>query len=98
MRCIFDGRYKLCINLLSEDELYDLKKDTGELHNLIEQEETIEIRNQLHDKLLDWMNHTHDPFREYYWRARPWRKDDFQPTWAYTGYTRQRENEEYEPR
>ena len=98
MRCIFDGRYKLCINLLSEDELYDMEKDPEEIHNLINEPKTAEIRNQLHDKLLDWMNNTRDPFRGYHWRTRPWRKDGFKPTWEYTGYTRQRENEEYEPR
>ena len=32
------------------------------------------------------------------WELRPWRKDVEAPTWSYTGYTRQRENEEYEPR
>ena len=98
MRCIFDGKYKLCINLLTEDELYDMENDPCEMHNLINSEETAHIRNELHDKLLDWMNNTRDPFRGYHWRTRPWRKDDFKPTWAYTGYTRQRENEEYEPR
>lgn len=98
MRCIFDGKYKLCINLLTEDELYDMEHDPCEMHNLINQEKTADIRNELHDKLLDWMNTTRDPFRGYHWRTRPWRKDDFKPTWSYTGYTRQRENEEYEPR
>ena len=44
------------------------------------------------------MNATRDPFRGYQWELRPWRKDVEAPTWSYTGYTRQRENEEYEPR
>ena len=98
MRCIFDGRYKLCVNLLSDDEMYDIQSDPNEMINIINREETAEIRNTLHDKLLDWMNDTRDPFRGYYWRDRPWRRDGFVPTWKYTGYTRQRENEEYEPR
>jgi len=98
MRCVFDGRYKLCINLLSEDELYDLDSDPYETRNLISLEETAFVRNALHDKILDWMNVTRDPFRGYYWRMRPWRTDPFEPTWSYTGFTRQRENEEYEPR
>ncbi len=98
MRCVFDGRYKLCVNLLSTDELYDLQEDPYENQNLIECEKLSEIRNALHDRLLEWMNQTRDPFRGYYWRQRPWRNDDFKPTWKYTGYTRQRENEEYEPR
>ena len=29
------------------------------------------IRDGLHDKLLDWMNRTRDPFRGYYWERRP---------------------------
>ena len=98
MRCVFDGRYKLTINLLSTDELYDLKEDPHECHNLILCEETAKKRDELHDHLLDWMNRTRDPFRGYYWERRPWRKDAREATWAYTGWTRQRENEEYEPR
>ena len=34
----------------------------------------------------------------YYWERRVWRKDASDATWDYTGLTRQRENEEYEPR
>ncbi|MBR4033447.1 MAG: hypothetical protein IKJ04_01440, partial [Clostridia bacterium] len=36
--------------------------------------------------------------RGYYWDNRPWRKDAAAPNWRYRGFTRQRENEEYEPR
>ena len=97
MRCVFDGRYKLCVNLLSDDELYDLVTDPAENNNLICCEETRDVRDSLHDALLTWMNETRDPFRGYYWHTRPWRKDAPAPTWRYTGYTRQRENEDYEP-
>ncbi len=98
MRAVFDGRYKLSIHLLSQDELYDIKEDPEELHNLILSEEHQAVRDHLHDVILDWMNRTRDPFRGYYWERRPWRKDARPATWDYTGYTRQRENEEYEPR
>ncbi len=98
MRSVYDGRYKLTVNLLSSDELYDMEEDPYEMKNLINDEGHIQIRNQLHDKLLNWMNETRDPFRGYYWECRPWRSDARKPTWEYTGYTRQRENEEYEPR
>lgn len=98
MRCVFDGRYKLCLNLLSGDELYDLETDPAEMKNLIEEEDLAEVRNQLHDVLLNWMNRTRDPFRGYYWERRPWRTDARTATWPYTGATRQRENEDYEPR
>ena len=98
MRCVYDGKYKLCVNLLSTDEMYDLENDPFEMNNLIDLEETAQIRDSLHERLLDWMNKTRDPFRGYYWRQRPWRKDPFEATWRYTGYTRQRENDEYEAR
>lgn len=99
MRSVTDGRYKLSIHLLDAvDELYDLQSDPYEMKNLIFSETHKGIRNALHDKLLDWMNETRDPFRGYYWERRPWRDDAAEATWDYTGYTRQREHEEYEPR
>lgn len=98
IRAGFDGRYKLVINLLSSDELYDLETDPDEMLNLIYSDDHQEIRDALHDAILDWMNETRDPFRGYYWERRPWRTDARPATWAYTRMTRQRENEEYEPR
>jgi uncharacterized sulfatase len=65
--------------------------------NLINNEECSGVRNKLHDELLDTMNRTRDLFRGYQWAARPWRTDR-QPAWDNDGYTRQRENEEYEKR
>lgn len=91
IRCIYDGRYKLVINLLTSDELYDLGKDPEEMINLIEDEAYIIIRNKLHDSLLNWMNETRDPFRGYYWERRPWRSDARIPSWNYTGYCRQKQ-------
>ncbi len=98
VRAAFDGRYKLVVNLMVTDELYDLEKDPGEMNNLIDSEEHAGIRDRLHDRVLEWMNGTRDPFRGYYWERRPWRKDARPATWDYTLMTRQRENEEYEPR
>jgi uncharacterized sulfatase len=98
IRAAFDGRHKLVINLLATDELYDLETDPDEMVNLIDSPETTADRDALHDRLLDWMNQTRDPFRGYCWERRLWRKDARAATWAYTGMTRQRENEEYEPR
>ena len=98
LRCAFDGRFKLVVNLLCGDELYDLDSDPSELKNLILSPDHNEIRNCLHDRILDWMNETRDPFRGYYWENRAWRDDACKPTWGYTGMTRQREDEEYEPR
>lgn len=98
LRAVFDGRYKLTINLMTSDELYDLYNDPEEMNNLINIEEYSNIRDRLHDEILNWMNDTRDPFRGYYWENRPWRKKSSKATWSYTGMTRQRENEEYEPR
>lgn len=98
IRCVFDGSHKLVINLLTSDELYDLEEDPYELNNLIDAPGYFAIRNALHDRLLEWMNLTRDPFRGYYWQRRPWRTDAPEASWAYTGWTRQRQHEEYEPR
>ncbi|WP_105614191.1 sulfatase-like hydrolase/transferase [Vallitalea okinawensis] len=97
IRCAFDGRYKLVINLLATDELYDLEIDPGEMDNLIDNNEYSSIRDDIHNRLLNWMNETRDPFRGYYWERRPWRKDAREASWDYTLMTRQREAE-YEPR
>jgi uncharacterized sulfatase len=96
-RAVVDGRYKLVINLLTSDELYNLQNDPGEMENLIDSEQHAADRNRLHDRLLDWMNETRDPFRGYYWERRPWRKDAREPSWNYTGMTRQRPPDGYHP-
>ena len=98
MRSAVDGRYKLSINLMSGDEFYDLEEDPYEMVNLIESPGYQVHRDRLHNQILNWMNTTRDPFRSYYWEHRPWRDDARPATWGYTGMTRQRENEEYEPR
>lgn len=98
VRAVFDGRYKLVLNLLTSDELYDLENDPHEIHNLVEDTQCAIIRDKLHNALLDEMNRSRDPFRGYYWENRSWREDATEPTWSYTGLTRQKENEEYEPR
>jgi uncharacterized sulfatase len=91
IRSAFNGRYKLVINLLDQDELYDLEQDPGETRNLINNAETAEIRDELHDRIIDWINQTRDPFRGYPWVNRPWRKDAPGASFQNEGYTRQRE-------
>lgn len=98
IRCACDGRWKLVINLLTSDELYDLERDPDEMTNLIAAPEHAATRDRLHDRLLQWMNDTRDPFRGYYWERRPWRADARPATWGHTGMTRQRDHEDYEPR
>jgi len=99
IRACFDGRYKLVINLLDKDEFYDLKEDPGEMRNAINDAATAAIRDRLHDRIIDWMNETRDPFRGYHWAIRPWRKDAMAPSFHVHGFTRQREeSESYEER
>ncbi len=99
IRSAFDGKYKLVINLLDQDELYDLDKDPGETNNLIDNPETAGIRDDLHNHIIEWINSTRDPFRGYPWANRPWRKDAPGPSFQNEGYTRQREeSERYEER
>lgn len=94
MRAVFDGRYKLVLNLLTSDELYDMDNDPAEMHNLIEDPAHAAIRDRLHDAILENMNVTRDPFRGYYWERRPWRADASPADWEYTLMTRQREEDE----
>ena len=98
IRCIFDGRFKLVINLMTSDELYDLATDPEEMNNLILDDALAEEKRRLHKALLDNMYNTRDPFRGYYWENRPWNSYPEDRTWDSRLMTRQRENEEYEPR
>ena len=99
IRCACDGRYKLVVNLMTSDELYDLQADPHEMENRVDDPLLATVRNHLHDRMLDWMNRTRDPFRGWYWERRPWRTDA-RPVkdWHYTNVTRQRESEPGEPR
>ena len=72
IRCIFDGRHKLVINLHDTDELYDLETDPGELLNLIHDPASFATRDHLHRRLIDWMGRTRDPLRCPEWALRAW--------------------------
>jgi uncharacterized sulfatase len=82
---------------MTTDELYDLQSDPSEMLNLIDSQEHTAIRNDLHDRLLNWMNVSRDPFRGYYWGRRAWRPE-FPVRWENAGFTRQREDDGYLPR
>lgn len=99
VRAVYDGRYKLVINLMTSDELYDLAEDPQEMNNLIDDtgEAMMAVKLRLHEALLANMNDTRDPFRGYYWENRPWHPDTSHQTWDNRLMTRQRENTEYEP-
>jgi uncharacterized sulfatase len=94
IRCIFNGRYKLVINLLSSDELYDLEVDPGEVCNLIANNGYAQIRDELHLELISWMNHNRDPFRGPAWERRSWSKSSHL---QWTGLFRPRPSDGYAP-
>lgn len=96
MRAIYDGRYKLVINLLSGDELYDLEGDPYEMKNQIGNPNFFAVRKDLLARLLEHMNTVRDPFRGYSWEERAWNTGNLSHTWEYTGYTRQRQEPDYE--
>ena len=88
IRCVFDGRYKLALNLLDTDELYDLGADPMELRNRVHDPALAGERDRLHATLLAWMNRTRDPMRGPHWRRRAWNGFDGGSTWG--GPTRPR--------
>ncbi len=94
VRCWISSQYKLVINLFTSDELYDRVNDMNEMHNLIDSPELVDIRDQMHDDLMDYMDLIRDPFRTYQWSMRTWRKGA-QPRWM--GSFRPRPDDGYSP-
>ena len=92
IRCIFDGRHKLVINLIDSDELYDIVDDPHEQRNLVADPTHANVRDGLHGQLIQWMNRTRDPLRGPHWSRRPWRKAENLSTWG--GATRPRPADE----
>ena len=75
IRCIRTHDWKLAINLFDTDELYDLRSDPDETVNRLDDPSCANVRDELHDRLLDWQQQTQDPFRGPRWKLRPWRRD-----------------------
>ncbi|MBE7538721.1 MAG: sulfatase-like hydrolase/transferase [Opitutaceae bacterium] len=97
IRAVFDGRYKLVINLLDTDELYDHATDSLELRNLINDSAVSEVRTRLHKEILGWRNRTRDPLRGPHWMRRPCSTLESGSTWG--GPTRPRPfDETFEPK
>ena len=92
MRAVVTDTWRLALHLVDTDELYNIEDDPHCMHNRINDPACADIRNQLHDSILDWMNETRDPFRGYQWQARPWRPDK-KPSWNVDDYIRHREND-----
>jgi uncharacterized sulfatase len=76
VRCLVsvDG-YKLVLNLLETDELYDLEEEPRECQNRINDPALAERRDNLHRTLLERMGATNDAFSTADWADRPWRDD-----------------------
>lgn len=75
IRCIRTEDWKLSINLFDTDELYNLREDPHEAANRIDDPAAALIRDELHDRLLDWQRRTQDVLRGPQWGARAWRPD-----------------------
>ena len=73
IRCVRTADWKLSINLLDTDELYDLRADPGETVNLIAAAKHAAVRNELHDLLLAHMEETNDLLAGPAWARRSWR-------------------------
>lgn len=52
--------YKYIYTRNDLDELYDLDNDPMEMNSLVQSEEHHQLRNQLRQKLMDWMQETND--------------------------------------
>jgi uncharacterized sulfatase len=44
------------------------------MNNVIYDKAYYEIRDEVHDRLLDWMDRIRDPFRSFMWGGREWRE------------------------
>jgi len=82
IRTIRKGKWKLVINLLDMDELYDLETDPAEIVNLVADQKSESVRDELHDELLAWMYDRRDPFRSPGWERRPWRQSRTYGWWG----------------
>lgn len=64
LRSIRTLDYKYCFNPQDVDELYDLKEDRGEVHNLIGDCAHKAIGENLRERLMVWMRRAGDPLAE----------------------------------
>jgi uncharacterized sulfatase len=82
MRAVVKGAHKLAVHLLDRDELYDRATDVAEVRNRIGDATLADVRDALHDEIIDWMYANRDPFRGQAWEERPWRQKPRRLTFA----------------
>ncbi|MFC6719412.1 sulfatase-like hydrolase/transferase [Natrialbaceae archaeon GCM10025810] len=64
-RMVRTDRYKFVYNGPDVNELYDTERDPAELQNLIDHPDYADVREEMADRLLEWMRTTADPNREW---------------------------------
>jgi len=57
----FQQFYQLAFGLRPAEELFDLRNDPGQINNVAEESQYIDIKNQLRDQLLAYTSKTGDP-------------------------------------
>lgn len=65
IRAIRTPEWKYCWNPTDMDELYDLKNDPFEIHNLIRNKKYLQVLTTLQSKLLQHLEETDDPMYEW---------------------------------
>ncbi|ELY54070.1 sulfatase-like hydrolase/transferase [Natronolimnohabitans innermongolicus] len=60
-RMVRTKRYKYVYNGPDVDELYDLEADSAELQNLIDHPAYGDVREEMRERLIEWMRETDDP-------------------------------------
>ncbi len=68
-RMLRDRRWKYVWNATAEDELYDLERDPGELHNLAASSEYLTELARLRRRMVGWMEEVKDPLLNTWNRA-----------------------------
>ena len=64
-RLVRTERYKFVYNGPDRNELYDLEDDPAELVNLIDHPDYAAVREELADRLVNWMHEVDDPLRKW---------------------------------
>jgi arylsulfatase A-like enzyme len=65
IRTLLDGTYKYNLYRSGEEELYDLRADSGEIVNLADRKDFLEIKQRYKDALNCWIEEQKDPFFTY---------------------------------